>query len=85
MVEAEKRFKVGACSASVFANEVNTSDGVKLLRTVSLQRVYKDRDGNWRYTGNFRVNDVPKAVLALRKAYDYVTSRVWEERGDKEE
>ena len=73
MVQPEKRFKVGACTASIFANEVNTAEGTKNLRSVSLQRTYKDKDGKFQHTTSFKVHDIPKAVLALNKAYEYLT------------
>ncbi|MDA2934717.1 hypothetical protein MYX82_10300 [Acidobacteria bacterium AH-259-D05] len=73
MVQPEKRFKVGACTASIFVNEVNTAEGTKNLRSVSLQRTYKDKEGNFQHTTSLKVNDIPKAVLALKKAYEYLT------------
>ena len=71
-MQPEKRFKVGACTASIFSNEVNTADGKKDLKSVSLQRTYKDKDGSFKHTTSFKVNDIPKAVLALSKAYEYL-------------
>ena len=74
MAQPEKKFKCGACSASVFVNEVKTADGMVPTKTVSLQRAYKDKDGNFQHTTSFKDNDIPKAVLALTKAYDYLVS-----------
>ena len=74
MVQPEKRFKVRGCTASVFANELNTPNGTTVVKTVVLQRTYRDNDGNFQHTANFRANDIPKAILALNKAYDYLTS-----------
>ena len=74
MTQPEKRFKVGACTASVFVNAVNSSNGKTEIKSVSLQRTYKDKEGNFQHTTNFNANDMPKAVLALIKAYDYMTS-----------
>ncbi len=74
MAQPEKRFKVGACVASVFSNEVDTSDGKIDVKSVSLQRIYKDKDGTFKHTASFKANDIPKAVLALTKAYEYLTS-----------
>ena len=52
---------------------MNTAEGPTNLRSISLQRVYKDKDGKFQHTTSFKVNDIPKAVLALRKAYEYLT------------
>ena len=47
MAQPEKKFKCGACSASVFVNQVKTADGMVPMKSVSLQRAYKDKDGNF--------------------------------------
>jgi hypothetical protein len=77
MAQPEKRFKVGACTASVFVNEVSTGSGTATIKSVSLQRAYKDDDGTFQYTTSFKANDIPKAVVALIKAYDYLVSSEW--------
>jgi hypothetical protein len=70
----EKTFRASPVSASVWANEVKTKDGeTKLFRTISLERTYKDKDDQWKKTTSLRVNDLPKAILVLNKAYEYIT------------
>ena len=39
-----------------------------------MQRNYKDKEGNFKHTTSFGANDIPKAILALSKAYDYLVS-----------
>lgn len=72
MTSLEKRIQVGACSASVFVNEVETPDGVVPMRNVVLQRAYKDKDGQYQHTNSYGINDIPKAMLALSKAYEHL-------------
>lgn len=72
MAQPEKRFKVGACTASVFVNEVSTGDGKTAIKSVSLQKTYKDKDGKFQHSTSFRANEIPKAMLALSKAYEYL-------------
>ena len=74
MVQPEKRIKVGACTASIFANEFDGQNGKVVVKSVSLQRSYKDKEGNFQNTTSLKANDIPKAVLALNKAYDYMVS-----------
>ncbi len=45
------------------------------MKTVVLQRTYKDKDGSFKHTTSFAVNDIPKALLALEKAYDSLCQR----------
>lgn len=61
MVQPEKRFKVGACTASVFGNEIQTEEGKAVVKSVTLQRAYKDKDGNFQHSTSFKANDVLKA------------------------
>lgn len=72
MAQPEKRFKVGACTASVFVNEVLGRNGTGILKSVSLQRAYRDKEGDFQHTASFKANDIPKAILALSKAYEYL-------------
>ncbi len=72
MTSLEKRIQVGACSASVFVNEVDTKEGKMPVRNVVLQRTYKDKDGQYQHTNSYGINDLPKAMLALSKAYEHL-------------
>ena len=72
MTQPEKKFRAGACTASIFSNEVKTGEGTAEIKSVSLQRTYKDKEGNFQHTASFKANDIPKAILALSKAYEYL-------------
>lgn len=73
MVSPEKRFKVGACSASVFANEIDTATGKAVVKTVQLERVYMDKNGTFKYTKVLHPRDLPKAILALQQGFEYLS------------
>ncbi len=64
-----KRFGAGAIQIAVWENE--TKEGGK-YNTISLQRSYKDKNDEWKSSGSFRVNDIPKAILTLQKTYEYI-------------
>ena len=71
--QPETRFTAGAISATVWQNASSGKDGQQMTyHTVSLQRSYKDRDGNWKHTSSMRLNDLPKARLVLSKAYEFL-------------
>lgn len=59
MARPEKVFKVGGCTASVFENSVNGLNGNATIKSVTLQRAYKDKDGNFQHTNSFKLNDIP--------------------------
>jgi len=72
MAQPEKVFKIGVVRASVFRNNI-----VKAGQSISLPKVvievrYKDKAGNWQGTNSLSVNDLPKAILALQKAFEYL-------------
>lgn len=70
----EKKFRASPVAATVWANEAKTKEGeATMFRTISLERSYRDKDGVWQNTSSMRVNDLPKAILVLQKAYEYVT------------
>ncbi len=72
MPQPEKRFKVRNCSASIFVNEFLTTEGKVPIRTVVLQRTFRDKEGKFQYSNSFGANDIPRAILALQKAYEYM-------------
>ena len=69
----ETVFKIGAVRASVFQNTT-----IKEGRSIQLPKVvievrYKDKSGKWKGTNTLSINDIPKAILALEKAFEYLT------------
>ncbi len=78
----EKRFSTGALVATVWENQGKSKEGEDVsYKTVSLQRRYKDPNGEWQSATSLRINDIPKASLVLQKAYEYL---VFKEPQNKE-
>ncbi len=82
MAQPEITFRHGLCSASIFENEYKRGEASFTVRTVSFQRRYLDKEGNWQTTNSLKVNDIPKAVLVLNKAYEFLTSNSQAEADD---
>ena len=71
--QPEKKFRAGAISATVWQNEGQRKDGTtSSFNTISFERGYKDRNGEWKSTSSLRITDIPKAVVVLNKAYEYL-------------
>ncbi|MBI2147234.1 hypothetical protein HYU19_02025, partial [Candidatus Woesearchaeota archaeon] len=69
----EAKFRAGPICASIWKNTGQPKDGViNEYRTVSFERSYKDKDGNWQSTSSLRLNDIPRAQVVLGKAYEYL-------------
>ena len=69
----EKVFQHGALKAAIFANEHEKDGQSFTVRRVSFQKLYRDREGNLRTTTSLETNDLPKAVVVLQKAFEYLT------------
>ena len=76
MPKPEKRFRCGGCEAAVFENEMNRGGKTMKIKKVSFQKRYKSMDGEWKSTNSLDINEIPKAILALSKAYEYLV--IWE-------
>jgi len=82
MSKPEKRFKCGSCEAAIFENEINRSGKAVKLKKAVIQKRYKTADDEWKSTYSLDKNDIPKMILALSKAYEYLMMGV-ESRGDE--
>lgn len=71
----EKKFRAGAISATVWKNHGVKDGEIQDYSTVTFERAYKDKDGNWQSTNSLRVNDLPKAAVVLQKAYENLVLR----------
>ena len=67
-MQPDKRFKAGAITATVWENK---QDNYSYF-TVSLEKSYKDKTGNWKTTNTMKIDELPKAKMALEKAYEYL-------------
>ncbi len=72
MTKPETVFKMGAVRASIFRNTIEKAGQVIPLPKVVIEVRYKDKTGQWQGTNSLSLNDLPKAILALQKAYEYL-------------
>ena len=69
----EVKFRAGAICAAVWSNEgINSKGENTSFKTISIERSYKDKNGEWQKTNSLRINDLPRAALVLNKAYEYL-------------
>ena len=64
-----KKFSVGGIQVAVWENQGKEGN---TFYSVSFDRRYKDKDDEWKSTTSLKKNDLPKAVLALQKAYEFI-------------
>jgi len=72
MSKPETVFKVGAVRASVFRNIIVKNGQSFPLPKVVIEVRYKDKTGQWQGTNSLSLNEIPKAILALQKAFEYL-------------
>lgn len=73
MAKPEKKFTSGTVEASVWNNKAKAEDGTEReFKTVGFARNYKDKEGTWQSTSSLRISDIPKAMVVLGKAYEYL-------------
>lgn len=66
----KRKYRAGGVTATVWENKGKSSNGEEnTYNTISLERVYQDKEGNWKSTNSFRVNDLPKVQALMNKAY----------------
>ncbi|MCK4981962.1 MAG: hypothetical protein KAS17_03510 [Victivallaceae bacterium] len=67
-----KKFSTGNVQASIWRNQTMVNGAPKEFFSVSVERSYKDKQGNWNNTNSLRTTDIPKAQLALSEAYRFL-------------
>lgn len=66
----EKKFTAGGITAAIWMNP--SKDGKFMNRSITIDKRYKDNEGNWKSTGSVNVNEIPKVILVLEKAYEHL-------------
>jgi hypothetical protein len=73
MAKPVAKFKAGQISAALWENEITAKNGHKAtMLKASVQRRYKDRDGQWKSSGSFSRNEIPLAIYCLQKAFEKI-------------
>jgi hypothetical protein len=68
------KFKCGSVEAAIFENKGAKNGRTFTVRKAVLQRNYLDKNDTWQSTSSLDINDIPKAMLVLSKAYDFMTT-----------
>jgi len=66
------KFRAGQVSAALWENEIQTGGRTATILKVTIQRRYRDTDGNWKSSTSFSRNEIPLAVHCLQKAFERI-------------
>ena len=73
------KFKAGQISSAVWRNEIQVKGVAVEILKATVQRRYKDRDGNWQSSTSFSRNEIPLAIHCLQKAFEKIIETQQEE------
>ena len=75
-----QKFQAGVISSAVWENKGKKDNKEFFFNTIGLQRSYTDKDNKWQNENlSLRVSDIPKVILVLNKAYEYIIMKGKEE------
>jgi hypothetical protein len=80
------KYTAGQVSAAVWENEVTTKAGKKVtMLKATVERRYKDKDGQWKSSNSFSRNEIPFVIYCLQKSLDHIIGSQQDEEGGAEE
>jgi len=79
MTKPIEKFVAGQVSAALWENEITTGNGKATVLKATVQRRYKDKNGEWKSTTSFSRNEIPLAIYCLQKAFE----KIIEQNGEK--
>ena len=65
-----KKFRAGQVSCALWENQVTMNGKPVTLLKATVERRYKDRDGEWKSGNSFSRNEIPLVKYCLDKAYE---------------
>ena len=66
------KFKAGQVSAALWENEISVSGRQVTMLKATIQRRYKDKDGQWKSSGSFSRTEIPLAIYCLQKCFEHM-------------
>lgn len=66
------KFKAGQVSSAVWKNQIQVKGANVEILKATVQRRYKDKEGNWQSSGSFSRNEIPLAIHCLQKAFEEI-------------
>ena len=70
-----KKFQAGGVSCSLWENEIKVNGDVKTVLKATVERRYKDRNGEWKSSNSFSRNEIALAIHVLQQAFGYMVEK----------
>ncbi len=79
------KFKAGQVSAAIWENEVSVNGRTVTMLKATVERRYKDRDGQWKSSASYGRNEIPLVIYCLQKSFEHIIESQQEEETSVEE
>jgi hypothetical protein len=66
------KFRAGQVSSALWENQVQVKGAAVTMLKATVQRRYKDRNGEWKSSASFGRNEIPLAIHCLQKAFEKI-------------
>jgi len=76
------KFRAGQVSSALWENQIQVKGAAVTILKATVQRRYKDRDGNWQSSSSFSRNEIPLAIHCLQKAFEKIIEMQSENSGN---
>lgn len=70
-----KKIQIGNVSIDIWQNSIKKEGNDFIIPSVTIQKGYKKPDGSWGNSTSLGVNDIPKAIIGLQKAYEILLEK----------
>jgi len=85
MAKPVAKFRAGQVSAAIWENEITVNGKKAVMLKASVERRFKDKDGQWKSSNSFSRNEIPLAVYCLQKSFEHIIESQQDEEGGVEE
>jgi len=76
------KFRAGQVSSALWENQVQVKGASVTILKATVQRRYKDRNGEWQSSTSFSRNEIPLAIHCLQKAFEKIIEMQSEDSGN---
>jgi hypothetical protein len=79
------KFRAGQVSAAIWENEITANGRKVTMLKATVERRFKDKDGQWKSSNGFSRNEIPLAIYCLQKSFEHIIGAQQDEDGSVEE
>jgi hypothetical protein len=72
MAKPKCQFKAGTINAALWETEISVNGKKVTVLKVTVQRRYKDKDGQWKSSNSLSRNEIPLAIFCLQRSFEYM-------------